>query len=365
MSAVLPEAPASPFDDARAQAFEERFVTALNEGAFMLMTSIGHRTGLFDAMDSGPPMTAVALADYAGLQPRYVREWLGAMVVAGVVELDEKAGSYRLPPEHAGLLTRNAPANLAVFAQYIAQLGAVEDDIVACFREGGGVPYSRYHRFHEIMAEDSGQTVLPALIDHILPLVPGLTARLRTGIRVLDVGCGRGRALMLLAETFPNSRFVGYDLSDEATGWARAQAAKAGLGNVTFEARDLSDFDETADEGTFDLITTFDAIHDQAWPLKVLTGIRRSLTQDGVYLAQDIKGSSHHHHDRSHPLGTLLYTVSCMHCMTVSLSQGGEGLGAMWGREVAERYFEQAGFASVEVHELAHDIQNYYYVCRI
>ena len=270
----------------------------------------------------------------------------------------------RLPPEHAGLLTRSAPANLAVFAQYIAQLGAVEDDIVTCFRDGGGVSYSRYQRFHEIMAEDSGQTVLPALLDHILPLIPGITKRLSEGIRVLDVGCGRGRALMLMAESFPNSRFVGYDLSAAAIGWARAQATKAGLRNVTFDVRDLSDFDETAEEAAFDFITTFDAIHDQAWPLKVLTGICRSLAKGGVYLAQDIKGSSHHHENRDHPLGTLLYTVSCMHCMTVSLAQGGEGLGAMWGREVAESYFEKAGFGSVEVHELEHDIQNYYYVCR-
>ena len=111
-------------------------------------------------------------------------------------------------------------------------------------------------------------------------------------------------------------------------------------------------------------MTPFDAVHDQAQPLNVLTGIRRSLRDGGVYLAQYIKGSSHHHHDRDHPLGTLLYTVSCMHCMTVSLAQGGEGLGAMWGREVAERYFRDAGFGRVEVHELTHDIQNYYYVCR-
>ncbi len=110
-------------------------------------------------------------------------------------------------------------------------------------------------------------------------------------------------------------------------------------------------------------MTTFDAVHDQARPMAVLRGIRRSLAEGGVYLCQDIKGSSHHHLDRGHPLGTLLYTISCMHCMTVSLAQDGEGLGAMWGRETAGRYFREAGFGSVEVHELPHDPQNYY-VCR-
>lgn len=169
---------------------------------------------------------------------------------------------------------------------------------------------------------------------------------------------------MLLAEAFPQSRFSGFDLSEEAIAWARGMTRDAGLSNIAFEVRDLSDFDVTAPDKAFDLITTFDAVHDQAKPISVLKGIRRALADGGVYIAQDIKGSSHHHGDRDHPLGPLLYTVSCMHCMTVSLAQGGEGLGAMWGREVAERYFKDAGFGTTEVHELEHDIQNYYYVNR-
>jgi 2-polyprenyl-3-methyl-5-hydroxy-6-metoxy-1,4-benzoquinol methylase len=226
------------------------------------------------------------------------------------------------------------------------------------------VPYSRYTRFHEVMAEDSGQTVLPALKDHILPLVPGLTERLETGIRVLDVGCGRGRALNLMAGWFPNSRFVGMDLSEEAIEFARQDAKREGHVNVTFTARDLSRFDKEAEQEGFDLVTTFDAVHDQANPRAVLRGIRLSLAPDGIYLAQDIKGSSHVHLNQDHPVGTLLYTISCMHCMTVSLAQNGEGLGAMWGRETAEELMREAGFGSIEVHELPHDFQNYYYVCR-
>jgi len=364
MNVVAIEACDPSDEDARAEAFEERMVSALNEGALMLMTSVGHRSGLFEAMNGAPALPCQAIAERAGLQERYVREWLGCMVAAGVVEIDGTAHTYRLPAAHARVLTDDGAANMAVYAQFIPLLGGVEDDIVACFKDGGGVPYARYGRFHEVMAEDSGQTVLPALVDHILPLVPGLVARLHDGIRVLDVGCGRGRALMLLAAAFPNSRFVGYDLSPEAIAWAGAEATRRGLGNLSFEARDVSDFDRTADPHAFDLVLTFDAIHDQARPLNVLNGIRRSLAEGGTYLAQDIKGSSHHEHDRDHPLGTLLYAVSCLHCMTVSLAQGGEGLGAMWGRETAERYFCDAGFGAIETHELQHDIQNLYYVCR-
>lgn len=355
---------AAGVDENRLAGFEARLVTALNEAAMMLMVSVGHRSGLFDALERTGSTTIADLAGAAHCNERYMREWLGAMTAAKVVEHDPAGGTYALPAEHAALLTRDGIANLAGMAQYIPLLGGVEDDIVRCFRDGGGVPYSRYTRFHEVMADDSGLTVLPALVDAILPLVPALIERLEAGIRVLDAGCGRGRALLLMARTFPNSRFTGFDLSEEAIGWARDQAETEGLENIAFEVRDLSDFDVSAPPASFDFVTSFDAVHDQAKPRALLAGIRRTLAEDGVYLVQDVQGTSHHHGDRDHPLATLLYTVSCLHCTPVSLAQGGEGLGAMWGREVAERYFRKAGFGSVEVHELPHDVQNFYYVCR-
>ncbi len=351
-------------DQAAASDFETRLVQALNHGGLLLLTSIGHRTGLLNAMAGQPPLTSQALAERAGLQERYVREWLGGMVAAEVVETAPATARYWLPDEHAELLTDQGAANLAVYAQFMPLLGSVEDDVVRCFHEGGGVPYSRYPRFQEVMASDSGQTVLPALFDAILPLAPGLTERLESGIRALDCACGRGLALMAMAERFPASRFVGYDLSAEAIDWARSRAAEAGLSNLTFEVRDLSDFDVSATPEAFELVTTFDGIHDQAQPRRLLKGIRRCLTADGVYLVQDIHASSHHHLDREHPLGAMLYAVSLSHCMTVSLAQGGEGLGTMWGRERALAYLEEAGFRDIRVHQLEHDIQNDYFVCR-
>lgn len=354
------------FSTDKAEAFEERVVDVLNAGATSLMTSIGHRVGLFDAMADGIPGTSAEIAARAGMNERYVREWLGAMTASDFVECDGEAGTFRLPPEHAACLTRAATSNnLAVFAQYIPELGSVEDDIVECFKNGGGVSYERFNRFHEVMAEDSGQSVLPALREHILPLVPDLIERLEAGISVLDLGCGRGRAITQMAAWFPNSTFTGYDLSEEAVAWARANAEAQGLRNLTFQACDLSTFDRDAEEATFDFVTTFDAVHDQGNPRAMVRGIRRTLKPDGVYLAQDINGSSHVHENSDHPIGPLLYTISCMHCMTVSLAQeGGEGLGAMWGWQKAVEIFTEAGFGTVEVNELAHDIQNCYYVCR-
>jgi 2-polyprenyl-3-methyl-5-hydroxy-6-metoxy-1,4-benzoquinol methylase len=355
----------STFDPRKAERFAARFSRALNDGALCLMASIGHRTGLLDAMREQPPSTSAQIAERAALNERYVREWLGAMVTSGVVEVDAESTFYHLPPEHAAYLTRAAGAdNFAVFTQYISLLGNVEDEIVECFKHGGGVPYEKYPRFHGVMAEDSGLSVMSSLESHILPLVPGLAERLAGGIRMLDVGCGSGRILNRLAELFPSSRFVGMDLSTQATGNARAEAAAKGLRNVDVVTRDLSDFDQTAEPEAFDFITTFDAVHDQSRPLNVLKGIHRALAPDGVYLMQEIKGSSHVYHNIDHPIGTFLYAVSCMHCMTVSLAQGGEGLGAMWGEEKTRDYLTRAGFGSIDKHELAHDIQNNWYVVR-
>lgn len=165
------------------------------------------------------------------------------------------------------------------------------------------------------MAEDSGQTVPSCLESHVVPLVPGLADRLAAGIRVLDVGCGSGRVLNHVAARYSRSRFTGVDLSPEGIAFARAESAARKLTNTEFVVRDLSDFDATAPADEFDLVTTFDAIHDQAQPLRVLRGIRRALKRDGLYLMQDIRASRDVRENAGHPLGTFLYTASsCTAC---------------------------------------------------
>ena len=214
------------------------------------------------------------------------------------------------------------------------------------------------------MAEDSGQTVVSGLNTHILPLVEGLTDRLENGIDVLDIGCGRGKALLVMAKQYPNTRFTGIDLSTEAIEQARAEADDAGLTNVSFLIRDLSDFDIRSEPQSYDVVTSFDAIHDQPQPQRVLNGIYRTLRTGGIYLMQDIRASSKLENNLEHPIAPLLYTLSCMHCMTVSLAQGGAGLGTMWGEELALEMLQEAGFNQIAVEQLEHDFQNNFYIMR-
>lgn len=349
-------------DEVKSEQFAERMMTILNHGALNLMISIGYRTGLFDIMSELPASTSEEIAKAADLNERYVREWLGAMVTGGIIDYYHEKKSYSLPEEHAAWLTRKAvPNNIAVTTQWISLLGAVEDKIVECFKNGGGVPYEAFERFHEVMSDESHQTVIVPLLDQTLPLIPGIKERLKEGIEVLDVGCGSGLALVHMAREFPNSRFRGYDISEEAIKRGNAQTAQHGLTNITLIAKDVAEIDEVQ---KYDFITTFDAVHDQADPDRVLSNINRALKDDGVYLMQDIAGSSYVHNNMDHPLAPLLYTTSCMHCMTVSLSQNGKGLGAMWGKELAIDMLKNAGFTQVEIKELPHDPMNYYYIIR-
>ncbi|AFY69411.1 Methyltransferase type 12 [Thalassoporum mexicanum PCC 7367] len=354
--------PEADFDESRTDAFAQRMMDMINGGSIAMMTSIGHRTGLFDVMANFPPVTTLQIARASGLNERYIKEWLGAMVTGGIIEYNPKAQTYFLPREHAAVLTRAAsPNNIAAFAQYIAVLGSVEDKIVECFKQGGGVPYSAYGRFHEVMAEDSEQTVVSALEEAILPLVPGLVEALEAGIEVMDVGCGSGRALNKMAALFPNSRFVGYDISRETIEAAVCKARELGLTNIQFQVKDAAAIEAVEQ---FDLITAFDAIHDQAKPDLVLAKINQALKADGLFLMQDIYAHSHVDGNLDNPAGPFMYTISCMHCMSVSLATGGDGLGAMWGEEKAQEMLQEAGFNQVEIKKLEHDFQNNYYLVR-
>ena len=341
--------------------FSNYLIDVINKGSLSIMLSLGHRTKLFDILSSIPPSTIEEIALKSKLNARYIKEWLGAMVTGKIIEYDPINNKFWLSKEKAQYLTReNNIYNFAASMQWIPILSQVEDEIVECFVNGGGVPYSSYNRFHEVMAEESYQTVVVGLIDYILPLVPNLIDSLKNGIKVLDIGCGKGKAVNLMAKHFPKSSFYGYDLSNEAVDDAIKDSKDMNNSNTFFKNQDILDL---ALNEKFDLITAFDAIHDQPKPDLVLKNIYNSLSERGIFLMQDILASTSLKHNIYHILGTFLYTISCLHCMSVSLSQNGAGLGAMWGKEKAISMLEEAGFANIEVKTLSHDFQNYYYVC--
>lgn len=345
-------------DPLRQEAFAELMADVLNKGALALLTSVGHQTGLFDTMSTLPPATSAGVARAAGLNERYVREWLGGMVVGGIVEYEPEDATYVLPPEHAASLTSAAgPDNLAGMMPYIALMGEVEQRVVASFRDGGGVPYSAYPRFQALQAQETARVYDTALVDTIVPLVPGLTERLRDGIDVLDVGTGQGHAPLVLAQAFPSSRFHGLDQSEDGIATARREAERLSLDNLHYTVGDSTEI-----TGQYDLITAFDVIHDLARPQETLMAVAASLRDGGTFLMGDIAASSNLEENIGHPLGPTLFGFSVFYCMTTSLSTGGAGLGTVWGEQTARRMLEEAGFTGVQVRSVEGDPLNVYYV---
>jgi 2-polyprenyl-3-methyl-5-hydroxy-6-metoxy-1,4-benzoquinol methylase len=205
------------------------------------------------------------------------------------------------------------------------------------------------------------------LVDNFLPSVEDgrIVARLRDGIRVCDLGCGQGLATMLMAQAFPNSRFVGLDISEPAIETARSEAKKLGLDNLKFITRDAAALAISHEfDNFFDYITAFDAIHDQTRPLEVLKGIYASLKAGALFSMVDIGAASNVTDNRDHPMGPFLYTVSLMHCMPVGLVDGGRGLGMMWGRERAIKMLQKAGFDQIQVLDIPEDPFNLHYLCK-
>lgn len=357
----IDETPTDQLDPTRVEAFAEQLFGFYTGGMLTYLVDIGHRTGLFAAAAQGPA-TSAALSRRAGLQERYVREWLGAMVTGGVFTYDPEHATYTLPAEHAACLTGGGVNDLSAFALLNAHLATHLDGITRAFREGGGVPYEQFRpQFTEIMDGLSRRGFEGALLDEWLPLVPEVPARLEAGARVVDVGCGTGHALVLMARAFPSSQFVGYDIAEDAIARAREEAAEAGIDNVTFEVRDVA---ALAVDEPFDLAFVFDAIHDQVAPATVLSNVHDVLAPDGMFLMFEPAVSSHLEDNVAHPLAPYLYSVSTLHCLTISLAHDGAGLGTAWGEHLATQMLQEAGFAEVERVDVPDDPINALFVAR-
>ncbi|MGZ5449797.1 MAG: class I SAM-dependent methyltransferase [Thermoanaerobaculia bacterium] len=355
MSVMNLEPPASSAD-----VFANRIGRTLNSGFVSLMISIGHRTRLFDVMSSLPPSTSNAVADAAGLTERYVREWLAAMTAARIVHYDVRTGTYFLPIEYAAVLSRGAGSgNLAPAAQLLSMLAGVEDQVVAGFHGGGGVVPEAYERLHAFLAEEKRLHIDEESVEELLELMPGMDLRLAAGACVLDAGCGEGAVLMILARMFPRSAFRGYDISQEAIDRANERVDEADLQNVDFAVGDVASLD---DPSAYDLVLALESIHEQAFPRLVLRNIANALKRDGVFLMQEVAASSHLARNVENPFAPMLYALSLLHAVPVSLAQDGEALGRMWGEERARQMLQEAGFTKTRFDGIAADPLRYYCV---
>lgn len=349
----------STIDEQAVEEFAGRLFDLFTGAALSCLVNIGHRTGLFEAAAAGPA-TSAELAVRAGLDERYVLEWLGAMATAGIFEYEASIESYWLPREYAACLTGDRVENLAPVARFTTMLARNVAEVAEAFRHGGGVPYGAFvPEVHDVMDALWGPVYRDLLVPEIVPLAPGLPERLTRGARVADVACGTGKALLALAEEYPASTFVGYDLDAGATARARTEASARGLTNVSFKECDAA---ELAVDVPFDAVFVFNAIHDQAAPDRVLACIRDALVPGGVFVMDEPRLSSSLEDNIGNPLAPFTYAVSTLHCLTVSLAVGGAGLGTAWGEQVARRMLAEAGFGDVVVHDAPGDPGNAVFV---
>ena len=352
--------------------FAQYMSRILNHSALNLALALGYKTRLFDVMqDMSKPHRAQTIAARAGLNVRYVREWLGVMVCGKIIEVisgEDVPDRFFLPPDHAALLTRNAGAtNLGVYTQEIPLLTVCAmEAVLDGFYTGKGVSYANYPTFQRFMSQLANAKHQQTLIDKFLPSIDAgrMLQDLHRGLRVCDLGCGEGVALMLMAEAFPASKFVGIDIDNDVIHKARVAADQQKLANIDFFQADAARLKEDHKwHASFDYITAFDAIHDQTQPLEALKSVYALLKPKGVFSMVDIAASSQIAQNRNHPLGPFLYTVSLMHCMPVGLNDGGTGLGMMWGEQRAVEYLRKAGFKDIRVLDIPEDPFNLHYLC--
>jgi 2-polyprenyl-3-methyl-5-hydroxy-6-metoxy-1,4-benzoquinol methylase len=333
-------------DETKLQAFMGKVVGDLSATMVSFLCSIGDRLGLFKELSAHGPATSDELAARAGINERYAREWLGALKSAGYLEYDAGSRRYSLPPEHAmALAQEGGPMFVGGMYQMLPAMAGPLDQLITAFRQGGGVPQATYHQnFWDGFERFSGGWFENLLIQEWIPAVPDVQAKLERGALVADIGCGRGRALIKLAQAFPRSRFVGFDNYEPTVGLATANAQAGGVGDrVTFQVLEV--VQGLPDQ--YDLITTFDVIHDMANPRGALKAIRRGLKPDGTYLCLEINCADNPD-ENAGPVAAMFYSASVLYCMTTSLAAGGEGLGTMGLPETKVRELcTEAGFSSV------------------
>lgn len=340
VSAIQPE-------QAKVEEFVERALRDFSATWTTLMCALGDRLGLFRALASGGPAIPTELAERAGVSERYAAEWSRGLAAAGYLTHDPESGRYALPPEHAPVLAQEGgPTFLGGGYQLVPAAAAQVEQLAQAFRTGGGIAQDDYGAdLWDGMERFTGTWFENLLLGEWLPARPHLERKLERGCDVADVGSGAGRALLELAQAYPRSRFAGFDNFEGQIERARENAAREGIADrVRFELLDAAG----GLPGRYDIVTTFDVVHDAVDPRGLLRAIRAAVKDDGSYLMLEINCADRHE-DNAGPLAAMFYGFSVFYCMTTSLAHGGAGLGTCGMPEAKVRQLcLEAGFATVE-----------------
>ena len=336
-------------DRERSQRFMQKVVGDVGTALAAALVIVGDNVGLFRAMAGEGAMRAQDLADKTGVHPRYIEEWLGAMVCAGYVEYDPAADRFALPEEHAVFFTDpSSEFYLGGLFAGLPALMAMVPRVSAAFERGGGVSFADFGGQMPLALEKMNRPVYESrLVRTWLPTMPEVVRRLQSGGRALDVGCGTGVVPITLARAFPQADIEGLDLDARSIEIARGYAREAGLGDRVRFTRGGAG--ELADDAAYDLVTTFDTVHDLPDPLGVVARIRAALSEGGTYLMVEPKVADDLEQNRENPFARMLFSISCLHCVPQSLAQGGPGLGACWGPAKARELARRAGFGQFEI----------------
>lgn len=334
-------------DEAKVEQFVMRALGDASAMQTVLFCALGDRLGLFKDLASTGAGTSVEIAKRTGLNERYIREWAGGLVNAGYLDYDAKQQTFSLPAENAVVLAEeDSPVFFGGMYSMFPSIANVFGQVEEAFRKGGGAPQSAYpDAFYDDMFRFTSAWFEHHLVQEWLPLVPDVVAKLNAGASLADVGCGRGLALIKLAQAFPKASFAGYDIYGPNVIAANERIKAAGLSNrIRIEERDVS----KGLDDTFDIVTTFDVIHDAIDPRGLLRVIREGLKPGGTYLCLDINCSDKLEENNG-PLGTLFHGFSVFYCMTTSLANGGEGLGTLGlNPKKLNELGTEAGFSAIE-----------------
>jgi 2-polyprenyl-3-methyl-5-hydroxy-6-metoxy-1,4-benzoquinol methylase len=326
------------------------------------MIHLGDRLGLYSALAAaGAPVTTAELAERTGLHERWVREWAYNQGAAHIVEVDDEERLSLTPVAAAVLADPDHPAYaMGPFSHLPGEMGLLER-LPDAFRSGVGVDYDAHGPDCAAgIARGFEPWMRTYLLSDVLPKLDGVVDRLREGVTIVDVGCGAGGMVLLLAQAFPACQVVGYDISQHALELARKRQAEADVSNVAFhDPRDTP----LPDDGSVGFVTTFDCIHDMTQPGAVVAAIRRALADDGTWLLVDIKAhDTYADNAERNPMASLMYGISVLSCMSSALSEpGGAGLGTLGlSAAKAEAMARDAGFTQFRPLDVDHPINAFY-----